>query len=71
MLNQTILEFTVRVSHPNQERADYQIDVMRTLVGHITSQLHNANFHNGTVTITPIYEVKQIKKRKSKNASVS
>lgn len=66
-LRQTTYEFVVRVKHPHQERAENQIEVMRTLVGHITSMLHDANFHNGTVQITPIIKKRSQNKRKVNN----
>lgn len=61
-LRQTTFEFIIRVKHPMPERAENQIEVMRTLVGAVASQLHDAGFHNGTVQITPIVKKRQVKK---------
>lgn len=66
-MKQTTYEFVVRVKHPLPDRAEYQINVMRTLVGRTASMLHDAKFHNGTLQITPIVKKRSVKKRSVSN----
>jgi len=63
-MRQTTYEFVVRVKHPIPEKAEFQIEVLRTLVGSVASMIHDANFHNGTTQFTPIVKKRQIKNKR-------
>lgn len=70
-IKQTEYEFVVRAKHPVPEMAERQIEIMRTLVGHVASMLHDAQFNNGTATISPTRKLHQHHKKKVVKAKES